>query len=106
MEANRRPLTSRNYQWVQALARWLAARGVSPNGISIAGMVFATLGAASFYLQGQAYEIHLEMSHGAILGLAPDAATLYHFRWMHFSSLIGAAVCIQLRLMCNLLDGL
>jgi phosphatidylglycerophosphate synthase len=81
MPNDRRPLTTRNAAWVQALARWLAARRVTPNAISIAGMVFATLG-------------------GAALVTPTDCA--------HCMSglLFIAAAAIQLRLLCNLLDGL
>jgi phosphatidylglycerophosphate synthase len=97
MDANRRPLTSRDYQWVQALARWLVKRGASPNGISIAGMVFATLGAGCYQL------VHLIVFDN--VRWAPET-TIFGFPWAYLAALAGAAGCIQLRLMCNLLDGL
>lgn len=75
--AARRPLKTREASAPRRLAAALAARGVSPNAISVASVVFALAG-------------------GACLVLAPDAPAL----------LIGAALCIQLRLLCNLLDGL
>ena len=36
---DRRPIATRNRKWAQASARWLAAKNVSPNPISIAGML-------------------------------------------------------------------
>src|SRR3954469_16953619 len=104
MEANRRPLTSRNYQWVQKLARWLAARGVSPNGISIAGMIFATIGAACYLLAPPALQVYARSVVFIGLGEAPEPSPRLY--WLYVSALVGAAACIQLRLMCNLLDGL
>src|SRR5439155_14306735 len=35
---DRRPIATRNRKWAQAATAWLAARNVSPNAISIAGM--------------------------------------------------------------------
>jgi phosphatidylglycerophosphate synthase len=64
------------------LARWLAARGVSPNGISITSLVFAVLGAVALL---------------AAPAASPGArAALF----------LLAAACVQLRLLCNLLDGM
>jgi phosphatidylglycerophosphate synthase len=81
MTADRRPLKTRNAQWAQGLAHWLAARRASPNGISIAGMVFATAGAGCY----------VATCHRSCCGSL---------------LLVGAAVCVQLRLLCNMLDGL
>jgi phosphatidylglycerophosphate synthase len=78
---SRRPLKSRDTRWARALAAALAARRVTPNGISVAGMVFATAGAIGFALGGA--------------GGLPWAAGMW----------IGAAGA-QLRLLCNLLDGM
>lgn len=78
----RRPLKTRGTRWAQALARWLAVRGVSPNGISIASLVFAALGA------------------GALL-VAPAASP-----GARAALFLVAAACVQLRLLCNLLDGM
>jgi phosphatidylglycerophosphate synthase len=107
MEANRRPLTSRNYRWVQALARWLAARGVSANGISVAGMVLATVGAI-FYVMARAAIFHawsMQWS-GHVTPYAENYMKVGGIFYADALYLMGAAVCIQLRLMCNLLDGL
>lgn len=74
---NRRPLKTRSQPWAQALARFLAARRVQPNHISIGGMVFSVIG-------------------GVCLLWAACCPWLY----------LAAAACIQLRLLCNLMDGL
>ncbi len=104
MDANRRPLTSRNYRWVQALARWLAARGVSPNGISIAGMVFATVGAACYLAAHEQTAIFYRMLGTGAESPVPSVAAGAYGRYVAFVVLAGG--CIQLRLLCNLLDGL
>jgi phosphatidylglycerophosphate synthase len=74
--ANRRPLSSRSSSWAIFLANALVRAGVSPNAISVTSVFFASLGA---YL----------------LGCIPNVAAL-----------LGAAACVQLRLLCNLLDGM
>jgi len=74
--ANRRPLASRSTAWARSLSRALTASGVSPNAISVISIVFAAVGA--FLL------MCLRTPAGLIL----------------------AALCIQLRLLCNLLDGM
>jgi phosphatidylglycerophosphate synthase len=80
---NRRPIAARSAGW----AHWLAARaaggGASPDLISALSIAVAALGAA------------LMVSAGAIV-TTPLRALL----------LIGAAVAIQLRLLCNLIDGM
>lgn len=80
MEMSRRPLKSRDTRWAKVLSSWLARRRVTPNAISVAGMVFATAGGAGFVLAG---------------GTIPWAAGLG----------LGVAGA-QLRLVCNLLDGM
>jgi phosphatidylglycerophosphate synthase len=80
--APRRPLATRNAAWAKALARWLAAHGVRPNAVSIAGLGFSVLSATAFSLSG---------GH-----TAGDRAAL----------LVVAAAGIQTRLLCNLLDGM
>lgn len=74
--SNRRPIRSRSSSWAISLANTLIRVRVSPNAISVASVVFAALGA---YL----------------LIWVPGVA-----------GLLGAAVCVQLRLVCNLLDGM
>ena len=78
-EPSRRPIRARSAGWIQSLARGLGAAGLTPNAISTLGIVFAAGGAAAFYFAG-----------------AQDGAWLW---WL-------GALGIQLRLMCNLLDGL
>lgn len=80
---NRRPLKTRGAAWAQAIARRLAASGASPDAISAVGLAFAALGASL-----------LVASRWIGAGWAPAAA------------LLGAAVSIQLRLLCNMLDGM
>lgn len=73
---NRRPLASRSTRWAQSLADVLIRAGASPNAISIASIVAAAIGAV-------------------LLLYGPPAG-----------GLLLAAVCVQLRLLCNLLDGM
>jgi phosphatidylglycerophosphate synthase len=82
MTGPRRQLATRQSGWAVALARWLARRGLRPNTVSILGIVFA---AAS----GLAFAISPNLDGGA------RAAVL-----------VAAAAGIQLRLLCNLLDGM
>lgn len=78
----RRPLKTRSTRWAQRLARGLAGREVSPNGISLIGLVFAALGAVALL---------------AAPAVNPGARAVL---------LLLAAACVQLRLLCNLLDGM
>ena len=76
-EKNRRPLAVRGSRWAQALAKNLAQREVpTPNQISLLSVAFALLGAL-------------------LLAFFPNTV-----------GLILTALLIQLRLICNLLDGL
>jgi phosphatidylglycerophosphate synthase len=74
---NRRPLKTRSAGWATGLARVLGNAGLSPNAISVIGVVFAAGGAAAF--------LYAEES-----------------RWLW----LGGALGIQLRLLANMLDGL
>lgn len=80
---NRRPLKSRGTGWAQGLASALAKAGASPDMISAGSIIFALLGLLAF------------------LAAAGDQTPFHRGRL-----LIGAGVCIQLRLLCNLLDGM
>lgn len=82
MSVNRRPLNSRDSRWAKALAARLAESRVTPNRISQASMGFAALGLLLFWGAG---------CTGGVL---------------QFLCLILAAVTVQLRLLCNLLDGM
>jgi phosphatidylglycerophosphate synthase len=75
-EANRRPLASRSATWAKAAAAFLARTSVTPNQISVVSVLFAAAGAA-------------------LLAFWPGAI-----------GLIGCAVAVQARLVCNLLDGM
>jgi phosphatidylglycerophosphate synthase len=76
LEANRRPIASRSAGWAKAAAAFLARTRVTPNQISMVSVVFAAIGAA-------------------LLALKPDAI-----------GLLGCAIAVQARLICNLLDGM
>lgn len=78
----RRELRTRNAGWARLLARQLARFGVRPNAVSIASVVFA--GAAGF-----------------CLAISPAAGSD-----MRAALLLAAAALVQLRLLCNLLDGM
>jgi phosphatidylglycerophosphate synthase len=79
---SRRPLESRNRAWAIGTAALLARSGASPNAISLASILFAAAAAAA-----------LIASRGV-----GDA--------LHALLMLAAAVGIQLRLLCNLLDGM
>ena len=79
---NRRPVKSRDTGWARGAAAALARRGVSPDSVSAGAVVFALIGCAAFVAAGDA--------HGAA----------------RLALLLAAAASIQLRLICNLLDGM
>jgi phosphatidylglycerophosphate synthase len=79
---DRRPIATRNAGWAQSAARRLASSRITPNQISIASMGFAALAGGAFWWAGTT---------------TGWPATLLF--------LIAAAGC-QLRLICNLLDGM
>lgn len=85
-ELDRRPLKSRNWAVSGKIAAWLANRGASPNGISVAGMVCGVLAGVAFALTGYAYT---HWDTGAVRGL-----------WL------AAALFMQCRLLANLFDGM
>jgi len=73
---NRRPLTTRSSAWARKLAAELAQSSITPNQISLLSLFFALTGSLVL-----------------VWGLSP---------W----SLLLCAVCAQMRLLCNLLDGM
>lgn len=75
-ESNRRPIAARGSAWAQRVAGALARSKAMPNQISVASVFFAAIGAA-------------------MLAWWPTAP-----------GLVLCAVCVQLRLVCNLLDGM
>ena len=49
VDKDRRPIRVRNSQWAHAAARLLAACGISPNTISMIGMIAAIVAGVFFY---------------------------------------------------------
>ncbi|WP_084420278.1 CDP-alcohol phosphatidyltransferase family protein [Henriciella litoralis] len=78
----RRPIKSRNSGWAVQAAKWLAARRVTPNQISVASMGFAALGGLAFCLVP-----HIDGALRVFL-------------------LLVAIAGVQGRLLCNLFDGM
>lgn len=81
-DSDRRPLASRDTGWARTIARRLSISGITPNQISMASMAMAGAAGAAFWLAGTAAS-------------GPRAALL----------LVAALFC-QLRLLCNLFDGM
>ena len=75
-ENARRPIAARSSGWAIALSARLAAWGVSANAISVASVLFSAIGGALIFFHG------------------------------HWLAWLIAAACVQLRLVCNLLDGM
>ncbi|MBS0457641.1 MAG: CDP-alcohol phosphatidyltransferase family protein [Proteobacteria bacterium] len=73
---DRRPLATRQAGWAQRLAAALARTSITPDQISGLSMLFAASGAALLAC------------------------------WPTWLGLLDCAVCVQLRLLCNLLDGM
>lgn len=80
-ESARRPLKSRSTAWARMAASRLTRAGVSPNAISLASVIFAALGSA-------------------LLVYSPEFGAAWWLGW------IGVALCVQARLLCNLMDGM
>jgi phosphatidylglycerophosphate synthase len=79
----RRPIQARNTKWATAIARWLARIGLRPNQISLLSLLCGALAGICLFLSGQSSS-----------------------RSISVVLLIGAAAFIQLRLLCNLFDGM
>lgn len=79
---SRRPLKTRSAGWANALARWLGTIGVRPNGVSVISVFFGAGAGAAFWAS----------AHSPV--------------WPAGIWLLIAAAQIQLRLLCNLLDGM
>ncbi len=78
----RRPIQSRNTRWAEAATRRLIALGASPNAISVFGMLAAIAAGAAFF--------------STSLTTGPAQRALWF---------CGGVLC-QLRLLCNLFDGM
>jgi phosphatidylglycerophosphate synthase len=76
LHLERRPLASRSTGWARWLAARLTASQITPNQISVLSVAWAALG-------------------GALL--------FWTTGWLVF---VATAACVQLRLLCNLLDGM
>jgi phosphatidylglycerophosphate synthase len=81
-EISRRPLKSRSTRWAATAARCVMAIGLRPNQISVLSVFFAAAAGGCLVLTNQ--------NEGR------SAAWLF----------VGAAAGIQLRLLCNMLDGM
>ena len=75
-EENRRPIAARATGWAASLSAALARSSITPNQISVLSIFFAAVGSA-------------------VLAWA-----------LSVPALLLCAVCVQLRLVCNLLDGM
>jgi phosphatidylglycerophosphate synthase len=78
-EPDRRPITSRDRAVSHKLANWLVEAGVSPNAISISGMV---------------------------AGMASGVAFAFSSAHAPTALLLAGAVLMQMRLLANMLDGM
>ena len=76
---DRRPIATRNRKWAQSVTMWLASRNVSPNAISVAGMLACLMAGLAFGLTSVEYN---------------------RVFW------VIAAFGAQLRLTANMLDGM
>src|ERR1044071_7839320 len=82
MEPTRRPLKTRDTRWAAAVAGWMARRRIRPNAISVASVVVAAAAGGCLWYASRA-----------------DRSVV---PWLF----LGAAVLVQLRLLCNMLDGM
>ncbi|WP_282609297.1 CDP-alcohol phosphatidyltransferase family protein [Pelagibius sp. Alg239-R121] len=80
---SRRPLASRDTSWAKRLAQALAKTSLSPNQVSQGSMLAAAIAGAAFWTSGQ---VDANATRAILL--------------------ISAAVFCQLRLLCNLFDGM
>lgn len=78
----RRPLATRERGWAKALARALDRAGMAPNAISVASLVSAVAAGLALWWSGEAVGVTRVLA------------------------LLAAAGLIQLRLLCNMLDGM
>lgn len=78
----RRPLATRNKQWAQRFAAVLARAGIWPNAISLLSIAFALAAGITLWFSGSATGV------------------------TRILLLLAATVGIQLRLLCNLFDGM
>lgn len=77
----RRPIKARETGFARRLTGWLAGTRITPNQISAIGLAFGLVA-------------------GLLFGVSPTDTGLQPLL------VLGAAVCIGLRLLCNMLDGM
>ena len=82
MTDTRRPLASRQAGWAQRTARWLSRTRLTPNRISQGSILFAALACVAFWASAHT---------------GRTAAVIF---------LLLAALACQMRLLCNLFDGM
>jgi phosphatidylglycerophosphate synthase len=80
---NRRPLKTRSAKWAGVLARALTRLGITPNRISMVSCGFAAIAGVSLWLVGRVQS-----------------------GWQIRCVLLIAAGGVQLRLLCNMIDGM
>jgi len=80
--SDRRPLSSRDTGWARAVTARLVETSITPNQISMASMAAAALAGAGFWAAG-----------------STDG-------WLRSGLFVSAALFCQIRLLCNLFDGL
>lgn len=80
---SRRPIRTRDTRWAGATARWMGNVGLRPNQISLLSVLCGALSGSSF----------------AAVGLSTTPT-------MKCACFVMAAMGIQLRLLCNLFDGM
>ena len=78
-QGDRRPIATRDAKWAQRATAWLGSHNVSPNAISILGMLACLI---------------------AGIALATTSIVYHHLEWLI------AAIGAQLRLTANMLDGM
>lgn len=79
----RRPIKIRDSKWAKSIASSLASKGIKPNHISLASIFFSAIAGLSAY-----WGFSLPYSNLKVI------------------LLVVAAISVQLRLLCNLFDGM
>lgn len=82
-ENGRREVASRNTLWANSFAKWLSLSNITPNQISVMSVVFSAIGGGMLF-------------YSSIV----NDSTFYYIAFIVF------IICIQLRLLCNLFDGM
>ncbi|KAB1643419.1 CDP-alcohol phosphatidyltransferase family protein [Gulosibacter chungangensis] len=103
----RRNIPQRSTGWAKRSADALYAAKLTPNSISVISVLFALVGAVALALSGIAFPTSLTAQAITDGPTGPDQFSpwfsLAGARWW---LLLIAAVCIPMRLLCNMLDGM